>query len=327
MAVRGTMAAARGAMEWVARWQQAHMPPQFRAANLSVPRSPQTIPQIILQVGATAESALKKHEKWMRTWWTLNPEYDYMLLSDEDCDAFVGAHASDDERRAYGVLRTGAQRADLFRVLWLKLVGGVYADLDLELRMPLRQAFDRAAGLDYSSRATNYREWAALPPDNRTEASLVTWDFSGWNFAFLAYERDHPLLVSVTRSIVELVLGQWDAMRGVTNRTVCSSAVSCVLRVTGPSAYSSLVTTAARGLNCTNSWLPRARDCRQSESMRRIRVLVDPKGQVLTHWTCKRIISQRKCDIEHYTRQPRNASAFFLREPRRLPQCADTNSS
>ena len=90
--------------------------------------------------------------------------------------------------------------------------------------------------------------------------------------------------------------------------------------MTGPSAYSSLVTTAARGLNCTNSWLPRARDCRQSESMRRIRVLVDPKGQVLTHWTCKRIISQRKCDVEHYTRQPRNASAFFLREPRRLPQ-------
>ena len=83
------MAAARGAMEWVARWQQAHMPPQFRAANLSVPRSPQTIPQFILQVGATAESALKKHEKWMQTWWTLNPEYDYMLLSDADCDSFV----------------------------------------------------------------------------------------------------------------------------------------------------------------------------------------------------------------------------------------------
>ena len=232
-------------------------------------------------------------------------------------------HCSAAERAAYRRALVGAQRADLFRVLWLKLVGGVYADLDLELRMPLRQAFDRAAGLDDSSRATNFRGWAALPPDNRTEASLVAWDFSGWNFAFLAYERDHPLLTSVTRSIVELVLGQWDAMRGVTNRThrtVCSSAVSCVLRVTGPSAYSSLVTTAARGLNCTNNWLPRARDCRQSEPMRRIRVLVDPKGQVLTHWTCKRIISQRKCDSEHYTRQPRNASAFFLREPRRLPQ-------
>ena len=57
-----------------------------------------------------------------------------MLLSDDDCDAFVGAHASEDERAAYGLLRTGAQRADLFRLLFLKAIGGVYADLDLELR-------------------------------------------------------------------------------------------------------------------------------------------------------------------------------------------------
>jgi mannosyltransferase OCH1-like enzyme len=49
-----------------------------------------------------------------------------MLLSDDDCDAFVGAHASEDERAAYGLLRTGAQRADLFRLLFLKAIGGVY---------------------------------------------------------------------------------------------------------------------------------------------------------------------------------------------------------
>ena len=29
----------------------------------------------------------------MRTWWSLNPDYHYMLLSDADCDAFVAAHA------------------------------------------------------------------------------------------------------------------------------------------------------------------------------------------------------------------------------------------
>ena len=142
-----------------------------------------------------------------------------MLLSDEDCDSFVGAHATDDERRAYGVLRTGAQRADLFRVLWLKLVGGVYADLDLELRMPLRQAFDRAAGLDNSSRATNFREWAALPPENR-RISLVAWDFSGPNFAFsltngipAAYECDAQHRRSGARPV---------GRDAGDNRTVCS---------------------------------------------------------------------------------------------------------
>ena len=87
-----------------------------------------------------------------------------MLLSDADCDSFVGAHASDEEQRAYGLLRTGAQRADLFRILFLKVIGGVYADLDLELRTPLREV---------------------LPP----QASLVAG--STWNFAFLAYQRNH----------------------------------------------------------------------------------------------------------------------------------------
>ena len=68
-----------------------------------------------------------------------------MLLSDDDCDAFVGAHASEDERAAYGLLRTGAQRADLFRLLFLKAIGGVYADLDLELSTPLRRVLPPTA--------------------------------------------------------------------------------------------------------------------------------------------------------------------------------------
>ena len=68
-----------------------------------------------------------------------------MLLSDDDCDAFVGAHANEDERAAYGLLRTGAQRADLFRLLFLKAIGGVYADLDLELRTPLRRVLPPTA--------------------------------------------------------------------------------------------------------------------------------------------------------------------------------------
>ena len=51
----------------------------------------------------------------MRTWWSLNPDYHYMLLSDADCDAFVAAHASRLERAAYGLLRTGAQHRGLCR--------------------------------------------------------------------------------------------------------------------------------------------------------------------------------------------------------------------
>ena len=195
----------RAARAWVRQWQASHGPPQYRAP---VPAATETalqqaIPRVLLQLSSTPAHALLKHEQWMRTWWTLNPEYHYMLLSDGDCDGFVGAHASAEERAAYGLLRTGAQRADLFRLLFLKAIGGVYADLDLELRTPLRRV---------------------LPP---TASSVVG---STWNFAFLAYQARHPLLQYAAAGVVRKVLAQARAIRlGLPGR--CYSPVSCVLKV------------------------------------------------------------------------------------------------
>ena len=40
---------------------------------------------------------------------------------------------------AYTSLVTGSQRADVFRVLYLKRFGGIYADIDQELRAPLSE--------------------------------------------------------------------------------------------------------------------------------------------------------------------------------------------
>jgi len=261
--------------------------------------SQQQIPLVLLQLSSTPEHALRTHERWMRTWWTLNPEYHYMLLSDGDCDAFVGAHASDDERAAYGLLRTGAQRADLFRLLFLKAIGGVYADLDLELRTPLRHV---------------------LPP----AASSVVG--STWNFAFLAYAPRHPLLQYAAAGVVRKVLWQARAMHlGLPGR--CSSPVSCVLKVTGPGSYDSLISEAAQQHNCTNRWLPQPHHCARSPSgpMRSIHVCKADGGDgawlcnAFTHWTCKRSRSRRRCDGTHYTLQRRNATSFFYGAPRVLP--------
>ena len=292
----------RAARAWVRDWQATHGPPEYRAPNVSHSpgRRQQSISRVVLQMGATSSQALLKHEKWMRTWWTLNPEYHYMLLSDRDCDAFVGAHASDDEQAAYGLLRTGAQRADLFRILFLRAIGGIYADLDLELRTPLRNV---------------------LPP----EASSVVG--STWNFAFLAYQPRHPLMQYVASGVTRRVLEQHRAMRlGLPSK--CYSPVSCVLKVTGPHSYNDLIAQAGHHYNCTNKWLPSPHHCRRSPNaaMRRMHVCSRDGGDgawlcdAFTHWTCKRMRSKRSCDGSHYTRQVRNATAFFLPTPRVLPK-------
>ena len=73
---RGSTRAARA---WVKRWQASHGPPQYRApaascAGLYCTRQ-QDIPLVLLQLSSTPARALLTHEKWMRTWWTLNPEH------------------------------------------------------------------------------------------------------------------------------------------------------------------------------------------------------------------------------------------------------------
>ena len=83
-AQRGSTRAARA---WVKQWQASHGPPQYRApvgwcaSHCSAARCAghctrqQEIPLVLLQLSSTPARALLTHEKWMRTWWTLNPEH------------------------------------------------------------------------------------------------------------------------------------------------------------------------------------------------------------------------------------------------------------
>ena len=104
--------------------------------------SPPTVPRRIIQMGATAEAA---RSTLVQAWRRLNPEYDHVFLTDAEGGDFVRAIASTAERAAYGALATGAQRSDLLRLLWLRELGGIYADSDTEPTLPLRVFVPRRA--------------------------------------------------------------------------------------------------------------------------------------------------------------------------------------
>eukprot|EP00964_Phaeocystis_antarctica_P110279 scaffold74658_cov69-Phaeocystis_antarctica.AAC.2 len=84
---RAQRGSARAARAWVKQWQASHGPPQYRApvgwcaSHCSAARCAghctrqQEIPLVLLQLSSTPARALLTHEKWMRTWWTLNPEH------------------------------------------------------------------------------------------------------------------------------------------------------------------------------------------------------------------------------------------------------------
>ena len=149
--------------QWLERWKSQHAGTDaFKPASqpwlLPRPR----VPRLVMQMARNTTEARLQHAAWMATWTQLNPEYDYgagcnacqthtsplsahrllvvaVLLDDAACADFVDRFCSDDERLGYASLLTGASRSDLFRLFWLRELGGVYADLDAELTLPLRE--------------------------------------------------------------------------------------------------------------------------------------------------------------------------------------------
>ncbi|KAI9341152.1 nucleotide-diphospho-sugar transferase [Obelidium mucronatum] len=97
------------------------------------------IPKQIAQVHYTTNiSQLSPFYQQIQSSWRLkNPGYTYTLYDDVKMDAFVKSKCSDVEKKLY--FKTGLlhQRIEVFKLLWLLKVGGVFVDLDTECLRPI----------------------------------------------------------------------------------------------------------------------------------------------------------------------------------------------
>ena len=233
-------------------------------ATLRIAIQKPVVPRTIIQTGRTFAHALAQHGSYMSGWWRLNPEYTYRFYNDMDADAFVTKRATASEQSAWRVLAVGAQRADLFRMLYLKYCGGVYADLDTELARPLREIIN-------------------------TRSSAVTGLY--WPFECLIYTPYHPILIEAVRSAVENVLGQAMLERTQSPRR-CRNAQKCILATTGPLNYLSALYRAAKLAGCTNKQQrvgPRACLHSKSAAMRDVHICGEPgygSADGIPSWDC-----------------------------------------
>jgi mannosyltransferase OCH1-like enzyme len=111
---------------------------QFQKINLDYQ---QKIPKIIFQTWKThhletelLNSVLSIKEK--------NPEYDYFLYDDDECEEFIRTNFDDDVLFAYNNLMPGAFKADLFRYCVLYKNGGIYIDCKMVNIIPFRQVIE-----------------------------------------------------------------------------------------------------------------------------------------------------------------------------------------
>jgi hypothetical protein len=272
----------------------------FRAANTSLARElgPQRIPRRIHQTGQTLAAALRTHGRYMQGWWRLNPEYDYRFYDDATADRYVAHHGTAPEQAAYRTVRTGAQKADLFRLIVLRYSGGIYADADTELRRALR----------------------GVVPRNR---SGVVGKF--WSSEAMAFEPNHPLLVRALRTIVGNVHRQVKWIRQANSSAHCASPHSCVLLVSGPFALRDALVKAAAGLGCSlRGAIPAATPVHQQPSpscpdaVRDTHVCTSDRGSIYRtwicgaayHWDCRNSGATRRCSGHHYSKY-RGAHRFF----------------
>ena len=219
------------------------------AQYVAFPR--QRIPRRIVQLGRSFEAALKsKHGRMIEDWWVKNPDYSYAFFNDSHARAYVEARGAADEVSAYLALKQGAQRADVFRMVWMKYEGGVYADLDSSCINPLR---------------------LGIPP----QASAFTGQ--SWSFEFLAYEPGHPIIIDGLRQSVSNVLGQVEELKKPASerKNLCRGARRCVVTLTGPGVYHAGVGDATHRLGCENkARVFTGSQCRNSQNnaMRRVHV-------------------------------------------------------
>ena len=265
-----------------------------RPADTSVNAPSQAVPRHIVQTGATYEKALIHHADWMRSWTQLNPEYEYSFFGDSHARRFIQKHGSPREYAAYRRILTGSQRADLFRVVFLKVAGGVYADLDEELRRPMSELI---GGRDASG--------ARVP----RSASAVVGTF--WPFEFLVFAPAHPIMEATAKFMSEGILLQVGLQRNK-SKHACKAPHECVIRVTGPLAYTSGVGDATHmpGACRNRVRTPRRGECDMADSplMSSMHLCERDEGTIWNswscgfarHWDCRNSARRRSCPKKHY---------------------------
>ena len=185
----------------------------------------------------TVKSVASAHANFgaeIASWWRLNPEYSFVMLSDEDCHQFLRACCMSARREylAYRLLRHGAQRADLFRAIFMREIGGVYVDQDSLLRAPLRSFIPPWASIVTSTAAPAGRGFRAA-----------------WNFNFLAFEPRCPILEVAVRNVVASVILQ-ARFACLKDRMGCRGFKACVQNVTGSRTYQRAVEVVTRQHGC-----------------------------------------------------------------------------
>lgn len=137
------------------------------------------IPKILWQTYKTEYPPEQARES-IKSWLTLNPDYEWCYMDDHACGQFIFDHFSEEFYQMYTALPLGVMRADVWRVCVVYIYGGIYSDTDTKCLRPAAEWINPEHDLVVCVET----EWGALA-----------------NFTFAAAPR-HPALYSVLETFL-----------------------------------------------------------------------------------------------------------------------------
>ena len=113
------------------------MPHHIQATLSESYKKSQKIPKKIYQTYST-NMIPEEMKEVSDNWRDMNPDYEYYYYIDKDCREFLSKNFDVNVLDAYDALKPGAYKADLWRYCILYIHGGVYVDMGLVAKYPLK---------------------------------------------------------------------------------------------------------------------------------------------------------------------------------------------
>mmetsp|Transcript_1991 Transcript_1991/g.4920 ORF Transcript_1991/g.4920 Transcript_1991/m.4920 type:complete len:432 (+) Transcript_1991:61-1356(+) len=230
--------------DWLMEWKRRHYSPEQRPRCVHSDRTPYddgvlcTIPAYVpARLHLPAEDEMYPIPRVIFTTWSVrrlgramytslltlmhhNPEYEFILFDDEDVDRFVCETSlrEDWALPIFSKIRSGAMRSDVWRLLVIRMYGGVYVDSDISSlgKLPVQRGDTMASGVAC---------WSHLPGD--TGGAFEHWA--------MAYAPHHPFAEAAAALMRRNLEDPAYLLRDDTPEAKAED--SWTMRLTGPAMY------------------------------------------------------------------------------------------
>ncbi len=154
--------------------------------------------KLIIPTNIIQKSPIKVSNYKTSSFVRLNPNHTYYSFGDKEADEFIQKHMPSNVVQVYRSMPKAILKADLFKVIAVMVLGGVYSDMDTECLRPINTWIDKndnpmgvqfIIGLEWNN-PSDWKHKFARP-----------FQFCMWTFASVP---GHPILRNVVKRIVAI---------------------------------------------------------------------------------------------------------------------------